>query len=124
MSASSTDDGTIDDEWCAHRFSHLSPSLAHSEERGGFWLLTRYEDVARVAQDWATFSSAHGITVPSHPPSIPALPEQVDPPLHQEYKRLINAYFTPSAVREHEAGVRGVVAELVDAFIERGSCDF
>jgi cytochrome P450 len=144
-----TEDGTtdgpvgvsIDDEWCANHFDHLSPELgpnvheilahmrshhpvAHSEERGGFWLVSRYDDVLATAQDWATFSSAHGITVPSHPTKIPALPEQVDPPLHREYKRLINAFFTPAAVAEHEAGVRQLVGELIDGFVESGRCEF
>ena len=51
---------------------------------------------------------------------MPALPEQVDPPLHREYKRLINAYFTPAAVLEHEPAVAGVVTDLIDEFVEAG----
>jgi cytochrome P450 len=60
-------------------FDHMSPDLAehlhghlaalraqcpvaHSEEHGGFWIVTRYADVLRVAQDWQTFSSAHGVS--------------------------------------------------------------
>ena len=141
MTATTPDDGVIDDAWCEHHFDHLSPDLAdnlhptlaymrenhpvaHSDERGGFWLVTTHADVVAVAQDWATFSSAHGITVPSHPSSIPALPEQVDPPLHREYKRLINAFFTPAAVLDHEQAVRQVVTDLIDGFIEAGRCDF
>ena len=141
MTATTPDDDVIDDEWCEHHFDHLSPELAdslhptlaymrenhpvaHSDERGGFWLVTTHADVVAVAQDWATFSSAHGITVPSHPTSIAALPEQVDPPLHREYKRLINAFFTPSAVLDHEQAVRKVVTDLIDGFVEAGSCDF
>ena len=48
----------LDDDWCAHRFDHLSPALAAdlhgtlarmrerhpvawSEEHGGFWVVTR-----------------------------------------------------------------------------------
>ena len=39
--------------------------VTHSENYGGFWVVTEYEDVLRVAQDWETFSSrAHGLTVP------------------------------------------------------------
>ena len=64
----------LDDEWRARHFDHLSPDFAEhlhevlaamradhpvtwSEEHGGFWVVTRYEDVLRVAQDWRTFSS-------------------------------------------------------------------
>ena len=44
--------------------------------------------------------------------------------MHREYKRLINAFFTPAAVGEHEPAVRQVVTDLIDGFIEAGSCDF
>ena len=84
MTTTTPGDGVIDDAWCEHHFDHLSPDLAdnlhptlaymrenhpvaHSDERGGFWLVTKHADVVAVAQDWATFSSAHGITVPIAP---------------------------------------------------------
>ena len=122
-------------------FDHLSPELArdlhgslarmraecpvaHSEKHGGFWLVSTYEDVLRVAQDWETFSNEHGITVPTAPTSMPALPEQLDPPVHREFKRLINAHFTPAKVLEHEDAVRALVTELIDGFVERGECEF
>jgi cytochrome P450 len=31
--------------------------VARTEEGGGFWLVTRYDDVKRVLEDWETFSS-------------------------------------------------------------------
>jgi cytochrome P450 len=131
----------IDAEWCAHAFDHLSPVLAdelhdtmaymrenhpfaRSERYGGFWIATRYEDVLRIAQDWESFTSTEGITVPSGPTTIPAIPEQLDPPLHREFKRLINAWFTPAIVAKEEQAMRDVVTGLIDAFIESGSCEF
>jgi cytochrome P450 len=77
--------GPITDEWIAHHFDHLSPAFAREFHptlarvrsrcpvarsdayENGFWVLTRYEDVLRVAQDWRTFSSELGITVPAPP---------------------------------------------------------
>ncbi len=139
--AAATSDEAITPEWCAHHFNHLSPQLggqlyetleylranhpvARSEEFGGFWVLSRYEDVLQVAQDWETFSSAQGVTVPSGPTSTPAIPEMIDPPLHREYKRLINYWFRPPAVLEQEQATRELVTRLIDSFIETGSCDF
>ncbi len=112
------------DDWYAHHFDHLSPDLAqnlhetlatmrdrhpvaYSEEHGGFWVVTGYEDVLRVAQDWRTFSSAHGVSVPETKMVVKAIPEHLDPPLHREYKRLINAFFTPAVVAEYEAADPG-----------------
>jgi cytochrome P450 len=135
--------GQITDEWVEHHFDHLSPELArelhptlararslcpvaHSDAYGGFWVATRYEDVLRIAQDWKTFSSELGITVPYQPPptSMKILPVAVDPPLHRAFKRLVNAYFTPARVGPWEEPTRRLVGELIDGFIERGECDF
>ena len=72
--------------------------VAHSDQHEGYWIVTGYDDVLRVAQDWQTFSSAHGVSVPAKPSSLVAIPEHVDPPLHRSYKRLINPFFTAAAV--------------------------
>ncbi len=100
--------------------------VAHSQEWGGFWVVSRYEDVLRVAQDWETFSSASGVTIPSGPPGvgIPAIPEMLDPPEHRVFKRLINAYFTPAVVARNEAATRVIVNDLIDGFVEAGRCEF
>jgi cytochrome P450 len=128
-------------EWYAHRFDHTSPELAQnlhetlatmraehpvawSEEHGGFWVVTRYEDVLRVAQDWRTFSSAQGVSVPGTKMVVRAIPEHLDPPLHREFKRLINAWFTPAVVSGYEEPTRALVTRLIDGFVEAGTCDF
>ncbi|UGQ12450.1 cytochrome P450 [Yinghuangia sp. ASG 101] len=131
----------LSDEWLMHRFNHLSPDLAaelpdalarmrsmcpvaHSEEYGGFWVVTRYEDVVRVAQDWETFSSAHGLSVPSAPTHARHYPVQVDPPIQRVYKRLVNAFFTPAALAPWEQPIRELATRLIDGFADDGACDF
>ena len=47
-----------------------------------------------------------------------------DPPVHTRYRRLVNLAFAKPRVDALEAGIRRKVSELVDAFIERGECDF
>jgi cytochrome P450 len=39
----------------------VPPDLEHDAKYEGFWVVTRYEDILGVAQDWQTFSSAHGL---------------------------------------------------------------
>jgi cytochrome P450 len=134
--------GPVTDEWVADHFDHLSPALAREFHptlararslcpvarsdayEGGFWVLTRYEDVLHVAQDWQTFSSELGITVPAPPTSTKILPVTVDPPLQREFKRLVNARFTPAKIAPWEEPARVLVDQLIDGFIERGECDF
>lgn len=141
MEAPSPTAEPISDDWCAHRFDLLSPVFAQevhetlaimrrdhpvtwSDLHGGYWVVTRYEDVLRVAQDWRTFSSAHGVAVPHHQSSVPAIPEHVDPPLHRLYRQVINSYFTPQAVAGHEAATRALVTRMIDAFADAGECEF
>jgi cytochrome P450 len=98
--------------------------VAHSSMYGGFWIVTTYDDVLRVAQDWETFSSAYGLTVPVAPIVVRSVPVEVDPPIQRVYKRLINQYLTPAAVAPWEAGTRALANHLIDQFIEDGACDF
>jgi cytochrome P450 len=131
----------LTDKWCQHHFDHLSPELAatlpdtlarmrsqcpvaHSDRYDGFWVVTRYDDVVRVAQDWETFSSAEGLTVPRAPIAVRNLPVEVDPPEQRTYKRLINRYLTPAAVAPWEGATRALVTRLIDGFVEDGRCDF
>jgi cytochrome P450 len=141
MGPTSSAAGTITDDWCRQSFDHLSPEVAadlpaalarmrslcpvaHSEQYGGFWVVTKYDDVLRVAQDWENFSSAHGLTVPVAPIAVRNLPVEVDPPIHRVYKRLINAYFTPAAVQPWEDATRQLATGLIDKFIGSGQCEF
>jgi cytochrome P450 len=132
----------ITDDWVTHHFDHTStelsqnfhPTLARARSlcpvarsdahEGGFWVLTGYEDILEVAQNWQTFSSELGITVPAPPMATKILPVTVDPPLQREFKRLVNAHFTPAKVAPWEEPTRQLVNELIDGFIERGECDF
>lgn len=137
-------DETIDETELLEHFNHLAPEMGdrdyfhralerlrgaangvvRSDQHEGFWVATRYEDVLAIAQDWESFSSEHGITVPPRESPLPAIPEMVDPPLHREYKRLINRFFTPVQVLEHEEATRAIVNQLIDEFITEGRCDF
>jgi cytochrome P450 len=87
-------------------------------------VVTKYEDVLSVAQDWETFSSELGVAAPEAGMTVRPIPEVVDPPLHRQYKRLINAYFTPAAVSRYEDPTRALVTRLIDEFIEVGTCEF
>ena len=145
------EEGAITDDWIAHHFDlhahelgqDLHPTLArarrlcpiaHSDEYGGYWVATRYEDVLAIAQDWETWSNELGITVPHMAPSDGSggsgagrpliLPVGIDPPLQRTFKRLINRYFTPAAVAPWEDETRALVTRLIDGFADTGECEF
>ncbi|MFC5752230.1 cytochrome P450 [Actinomadura rugatobispora] len=141
MEKSTSEAVSMPDDWCSRHFDHLSPDLAatmpatmarmrdlcpvaHSEEHGGFWIVSKYEDVLSVAQNWEVYSSAHGLGVSKAPTVVRNLPVQADPPEQRIYKRLINPFFTPAAVARWERPTRDLVTRLIDDFVEDGACEF
>jgi cytochrome P450 len=104
------------------------PVFRHPEPDGpGFWAVTRYEDVKLVGRLPATFSSTPTIMIgdatsrphdTDHDVMITA-----DPPVHTQYRKLLNARFTPRAVRALRPRVDALAAQIVDAVAERGECD-
>ncbi|MPY47499.1 cytochrome P450 [Streptomyces acidicola] len=98
--------------------------VAHSKVGKGYSLLNRYEDVRRAGQDWRTFSSAKGFQ-PNRPEGMPYLyPEESDPPRHTDWRRALNPFFAPNAVKEFEGQIRADANDLIDAFADRGTCEF
>jgi cytochrome P450 len=141
MDTSPSTEAPPTDEWCQDHFdygshvlgSHLHDALARMRARcpvtrtdqyGGHWVVTGYEDVLGIAQDWKTFSSAKGVGLTNIEVVVPPIPEWSDPPIHREYKRLINAYFTPAVVSRYEQPIRALVDRLIDEFVEKGECEF
>ena len=52
-------------KWEIFSYARDRCPVARTEEGGGFWLVTRYDDVKRVLEDWATFSSTESPITPS-----------------------------------------------------------
>jgi len=98
----------------------------HSERYGGFWLLTRYEDVRKAATDWRTYtSSVVGVTaIPIITQRTePQLPIELDPPLHSRYRALVNPVFSGARIDELRPRVRAIAVELIEALVARGGGD-
>jgi cytochrome P450 len=96
--------------------------VARSEQHGGFWILSRYEDVRSVARDPDGFSSAQGVTIPASG-HMPVIPIEADPPLHECIREPIEERFSPHEIAKHQGEVREVASGLIDDFIEQGEGD-
>jgi len=90
----------------------------------GFWILTDFATVSQASRDDETFiSGPPGVGIPSY--GIDAqIPLETDAPMTQKYRRILQRQFSPAAAAEAEPVIRQIADELVDAFIERGECDF
>jgi cytochrome P450 len=98
--------------------------VAHSQVGAGYRVLNRYADVRRCAQDWRTFSSADGWMLNPPEGNIPILPEDLDPPYHANWRRVLNPFFRLESVTALEAQARGYARELIGGFAAKGRCEF
>ena len=54
----------------------------------------------------------------------PLLPLSVDPPEHVKYRKILDPLFAPRRMDALESGITARVNHFIDAFIDKGSCDF
>ncbi|MFF2059929.1 cytochrome P450 [Rhodococcus qingshengii] len=95
---------------------------------GGFWLVTRYDDVAQVLQDSERFSSRFGNVYPLlNPTGDGPMTKQIvhqDPPEHSRVRRAAAKSFGPRVVANFESWIREVVEETLDDALRQGRFDW
>jgi cytochrome P450 len=97
--------------------------LSRTEQLGGFWMLTRYDDVVRVTTDTRTFVSGVQNSIPKLPDTGRRGPLHFDPPEHTAYRRALNPAFSEERVARIEPALRRIVAGLVDPLVDNGRGD-
>ena len=88
---------------------------------GGFEVMRRRE-VEYALQHPEIFSSA--MEAVDLGQSVPLIPLQVDPPEHSKYRKLLDPIFAPKRMNLIEPDIARLVNELMDSFIDQGSCEF
>jgi cytochrome P450 len=106
-----------------HRLRTGCP-VGWSEAHEGFWVVSRYEDIAEIAHRPDVFSSRY-VTVPQDlgMGDVVIPPLNYDPPEHSRIKKLLASAFVPARVAVLEEATRASVVELLGRFITRGRCD-
>ncbi len=105
----------------------------------GYWLLTRYDDVAaafrdpRLSSEWSKKGSLPGMPARTAPDATDPFTraQQVvlhsfnmkDPPAHTRIRQLVQQAFTRAAVDEQRPRITQLVDELLDAGLAAGSLD-
>src|SRR5690606_11466792 len=95
--------------------------LVYSPYNGGHWIATQGKDVIRFFRDEKHFSRT--VLTISDPRDV-MLPIQADPPLHAKHRANITFLVTPERVEQLEPRVRELTVELIEAFRQRGECEF
>jgi cytochrome P450 len=98
--------------------------VGYSNVKGGYWYLSKYEDVYSAFRDADTFSSAQ-IRIPYYgDPHGKEIPLQIDDPEHGAWRRVIDPIFTATRMRQYEPEIRKHARSLIAKFADLPSCEF
>lgn len=112
------DDAFLRDPFTAFSRLRQGCPVARCNAHGGFWLLSRHDDVRRAAVNWRDFtSSVPGVTaIPIITPRTePMLPIEIDPPHHSRYRALVNPLFSHARIEEIQPRIDQLVRKLLAA---------
>jgi cytochrome P450 len=98
--------------------------VAHTDNYGGFYVVSKYDDISTVLHNAQVFSSWPADTPPTPGHTRALIPLEVDPPEHRRYRTIIDPLFRPRAIEHIADEVRRYAAELVDAMVAKGEFDF
>lgn len=118
---------------------HDGPAV-YKDPRTGFYVVSRYEDIATVSMNTDLFSNNTFVIHSERAPNDDgrAIAEHyrkrggiirmdtmvtADEPVHKRYRDLVDRVFTPSFVKRLEPSIGDLADELIDGFSERGSAD-
>jgi cytochrome P450 len=107
-------------------------------ERHDFYALSRFADVQAASLDWKTYSSARGTVLemidlsqpPSHAGSSAENPAEtgfiifMDPPGHDQLRKVVSRAFTPPRIAGLEVRVRELCAQFLDPFVGTSGFDY
>jgi cytochrome P450 len=98
--------------------------VAHSDQHGGFWVISKYDTIVKMLRQPDVFASGDGSTLPSVPFPVPLVPTESDEPAHSEYRDPFKPFLTPGVVSRYESVVRERTTALIDSFCAEGKADF
>jgi linalool 8-monooxygenase len=119
------------------RLRHEDPVHWNAEAGGGgFWCITRYDDIVAISKNPTLFSSAraHGghrmfdenvvgvAGVGAEETDAPMI--SMDPPEHNRFRRMLSPSFTPLRLKPLEERIHARVCAILDRLGARAECEF
>jgi cytochrome P450 len=100
-----------------------------SSDVGGFWSITRYDDVAAAYSDHSTFSSAGGVMLGgSFRNEVDTAANRMlvasDPPRQRLLRQVVHRVFAPENIERVAAQVTALVDGALTTALANGGCDF
>jgi|SRR5579859_423967 len=106
-----------------HALHSDSPDIFYSPRNGGFWVITRLDLMSKVLPDTEHFSN-RVLEIPRIYSDNLMIPLNLDPPDHMPFRMVLMRHFDPKTIRAMEPVVRTWANRLIDAFIDKGRCEF
>jgi hypothetical protein len=97
--------------------------IFYSNRYGGFWVVTRYDDIRAVLQDHETYNQ-HPYGLPRNPYNRVHIPSMLNPPDHTRYRRVMAPIFSPRMIAKLEPIVRDVTRQQLAKIAPLGKADF
>lgn len=97
--------------------------VAHSDQHGGHYIFTKFDDVETAMTDFEHFSSVQTTVPPFEDPAGSQIPLQFDPPEHTLYRQSISSVFSPAYIRRSEPRTKALAISLLQSIVERGGGD-
>ncbi len=84
-------------------------------------IVAKHSDIEFVLRNPELFSSDF---LPPEVTRFPLIPENIDPPHHLKYRRLLDPLFGPKRMKQLEPEITRRANKLIDRFIDKGACDY
>jgi len=107
-------------EALAHARGSAYPVIK-TDADNGYYVITRYDDLREVAYDPETFSSVEP-ALRGVPVRMPPVSE--DPPIHHDFRKILNPYFSRSYLSRYAGNIRATARELLDSVVPAGQMEF
>ncbi|MFJ1456214.1 cytochrome P450 [Nocardia wallacei] len=109
-----------------------TPEQAAPFEDGGYWVVSRHEDIKEISRRADVYSSEQkgsiirlpGFATPEQLAGTSALLVNMDPPKHSKIRRIVSKGFTPRAVEGLRAALTARAERIVHAAKASGGGDF
>ncbi len=97
--------------------------VAHTNGLGGFWALTKYEDVKRAASDSSVFITSVQNVIPKVAFTGRRPPLHLDPPEHTPYRKALNPLLSLERSESFAPKARELTRRLLDPMVAKGGGD-
>lgn len=112
-------------KFMAEMHNNLPPIFYDVNPFGNAWQAIKHEDALFILRHADIFSNEGATPFPRDPDDyFYFIPIEIDPPQHRKYRNIVDPLFSPQGVMKLESTMRQLANELIDAFIEKGECDF